>query len=159
MYILKNIFPCSRLRIREDSSMIQENDSEKRIFHMESNSPGWSLKEGKRDSLREKRRFIIRHVCTLRQSLPTGLVKKYTLDQWGRDTLLILPLVTFLSLLVIIGDMKHTCMKNFSFDSSLKSCFFVYLILFTIFRLLAISKISIEVIFYHTKIKNLNSRE
>lgn len=45
--------------------MIQGNDSEKRIFHMESNSPGWSLKEGKRDSLREKRRFIIRHVCTL----------------------------------------------------------------------------------------------
>lgn len=79
--------------------LLSNSQYKKRVFHIESNNLGWSLKEGKRDALRKKRRFIIRHVCTLRQSLPTGLVKKYTLDQWGRDTLLILPLVTFLSLL------------------------------------------------------------
>lgn len=109
MYMLKNISLSSRLRIRKGSMKnvrwfkgtisSLEFTIQERVFHIESNNLGWSLKEGKRDALRKKRRFIIRHVCTLRQSLPTGLVKKYTLDQWGRDTLLILPLVTFLSLL------------------------------------------------------------
>lgn len=145
MYILKNISLNSRFRIRKDSMRNVFDDLrerflpsnsryKKRAFHMESNNLGWSLKEGKRDAPRKKRRFIIRHVCTLRQSLPTGLVKKYTLDQWGRDTLLILPPVTFLSLLVIIGDIKHTCMKDFTFHFRLflKTCFFVYSIFFVL---------------------------